>query len=179
MAKRIFQGVVLFFALYAFVFLPLGKKSALEHIRAIWATPAAQQAASEVKGGVTRLVRRLENEARKSSAGADRGLEQDDERDSKGAERDMAQLNGPERKTSGRRTAEDETAADKTAGDKTVGDKTVGDKTAGRKTAERKTSERGALERDMGEGMEAEAPRSTQKSRLRALSAEAPVRDEF
>jgi hypothetical protein len=78
MAKRIFQAVVLFFALYAFVFLPLGKKSALEHLRAIWATPAAQQAASEVKGGVKRLVRRLESEARKSAAGSERQLEERD-----------------------------------------------------------------------------------------------------
>jgi hypothetical protein len=90
MAKRIFQGVVLFFALYAFVFLPLGKKSALEHIRAIIGTPAAQQAASEVKGGVTRLVRRLESEARKSTDEVDRRLERDDdERDT--AERDTAE----------------------------------------------------------------------------------------
>jgi hypothetical protein len=82
MAKRIFQGVVLFFALYAFVFLPLGKKSALEHIRAVLGTPAAQEAASEVKGGVTRLVRRLESEARKSTDDTDRRLEEDgDERD--------------------------------------------------------------------------------------------------
>lgn len=80
MAKRIFQAVILFFALYAFVFLPLGKKSALEHIRAILGTPAAQEAASEVKGGVTRLVRRLESEARKSTE--DRELERDgDDRD--------------------------------------------------------------------------------------------------
>jgi hypothetical protein len=85
MAKRIFQGVVLFFALYAFVFLPLGKKSALEHIRAILGTPAAQEAASEVKGGVTRLVRRLESEARKSTEDSDRGLVQDDD------ERDAAE----------------------------------------------------------------------------------------
>lgn len=77
MAKRIFQGVVLFFALYAFVFLPLGKKSALEHIRAVLGTPAAKEAASEVKGGVTRLVRRLESEARKSTRDTDRRLEED------------------------------------------------------------------------------------------------------
>jgi hypothetical protein len=95
MAKRIFQGVVLFFALYAFVFLPLGKKSALEHIRAILGTPAAQEAASEVKGGVTRLVRRLESEARKSTEDTDRRLEPDadgkdaDERD---AERKEAEV---------------------------------------------------------------------------------------
>jgi hypothetical protein len=90
MAKRIFQGVVLFFALYAFVFLPLGKKSALEHIRAILGTPAAQEAASEVKGGVTRLVRRLESEARKSTADTD--LEQD------GAEGDDGEPEGGGRK---------------------------------------------------------------------------------
>jgi hypothetical protein len=89
MAKRIFQGVVFFFALYAFVFLPLGKKSALEHIRAILGTPAAQEAASEVKGGVTRLVRRLESEARKSTDDTDRTLQQDgDEPDRDDPDRD-------------------------------------------------------------------------------------------
>jgi hypothetical protein len=76
MAKRIFQGVVLFFAIYAFVFVPLGKKSALEHIQAIVGTPAAQDAAEEVKGGVTRLVRRLQDEARESTEEADRRLDE-------------------------------------------------------------------------------------------------------
>jgi hypothetical protein len=81
MAKRIFKGVILFFAIYAFVFVPLGKKTALEHIRAIVGTPAAQEAASEVKGGVTRLVRRLESEARKSTEEDDRRIDLiDDER---------------------------------------------------------------------------------------------------
>jgi hypothetical protein len=76
MAKRIFQGIVLFFAIYAFVFVPLGKKSALEHIQAIVGTPAAQDAASEVKGGVTRLVRRLQSEARESTEETDRYLDE-------------------------------------------------------------------------------------------------------
>lgn len=76
MAKRIFQGLVLFFAFYAFVFVPLGKKTALEHIRAIFGTPAAQEAASEVKGGVTRLVRRLQSEARESTEETDRLIEE-------------------------------------------------------------------------------------------------------
>jgi hypothetical protein len=109
MAKRIFQGVVLFFALYAFVFLPLGKKSALEHIRAIWATPAAQQAASEVKGGVTRLVRRLENEARQTTESSDRGLEPG-EADGDAAERDDAAKGAFERKSAERKTAERQAA---------------------------------------------------------------------
>ena len=72
MAKRIFHGVIFFFALYAFVFVPLGKKTALEHIRAIIGTPAAREAAEEVKGGVTRLVRRLESEARQSTERTER-----------------------------------------------------------------------------------------------------------
>jgi hypothetical protein len=78
MAKRIFQGVVLFFAIYAFVFVPLGKKTALEHVRAIVGTPAAQDAADEVKGGVTRLVRRLQDEARHSTESTDRRFEDED-----------------------------------------------------------------------------------------------------
>ena len=59
MVKRVFQLVVLFFAIYAFVFVPLGRKTALEHVRAIAGTPAAQQAASELQGSVKRLAHEL------------------------------------------------------------------------------------------------------------------------
>ena len=78
MVKRIFQGLIVFFALYAFVFVPLGKKTALEHLRAIFGTPQAREAAAEVKGGVTRLVRRLESEARQSTEKVDRRLREHD-----------------------------------------------------------------------------------------------------
>jgi hypothetical protein len=155
MAKRIFQGVVLFFALYAFVFLPLGKKSALEHIRAIWATPAAQQAASEVKGGVTRLVRRLESEARKSSGDTERAPPPGDEQHEPKAPtgRKMA-----ERRTAERRAAERTPAEGQ--------------------TSERETAAGDPRERDLVVvAEEADAPRSTRKPRLRALSAETPARD--
>jgi hypothetical protein len=74
MAKRIFQALVLFFAIYAFAFVPLGKKSALDHVRAILGTPAAQDAATEVKDGVGRLVRRLKSDARESTEKADEML---------------------------------------------------------------------------------------------------------
>ncbi len=77
MAKRILQGVIVFFAIYAFVFVPLGKKSAFEHVRAIFGTPAAHEAAAEVKGGVTRLVRRLQSEARQSTEDTDRMLDEE------------------------------------------------------------------------------------------------------
>lgn len=99
MAKRIFQGIVLLFALYAFVFMPLGKKSALEHIRAILGTSAAREAASEVKGGVTRLVKRLESEARKSTGkGADDvdPLEEEAAAESDGEVRTVGERRGAE-----------------------------------------------------------------------------------
>ena len=78
MVKRFFQVLVVFFAIYAFVFVPLGKKTALEHLRAIFGTPAAREAAEEVKGGVTRLVRRLQSEARQSTEKTDRRLREHD-----------------------------------------------------------------------------------------------------
>jgi len=93
MAKRIFHGVVLFFAFYAFVFVPLGKKTALQHLRAIFGTPAAQEAASEVKGGVTRLVRRLQSEARESTEEADRSIDEHMPRDA--APKDAPGSSGP------------------------------------------------------------------------------------
>jgi hypothetical protein len=65
--KRVFQMVVLFFAIYAFVFVPLGRKTALEHIRAIAETPAAHQAASELQGGVKRLVHELRDQAQREA----------------------------------------------------------------------------------------------------------------
>lgn len=67
MIKRFFQAVVLFFALYAFCFMPLGRKTALEHLRAIAGTPAAKQAASELGGSVTKLVNRLRSEGQRST----------------------------------------------------------------------------------------------------------------
>lgn len=71
MFKRLFQAVVFFFAIYAFVFVPLGQKTALEHVRAIAGTPAAKTAASELGGGVKRLAHELRNQARRVTEAAD------------------------------------------------------------------------------------------------------------
>ena len=71
MVKRVFQMVVLFFAIYAFVFVPLGRKTALEHIRAIAGTSAAKEAATELKGGVTRLAHELREQAQRSTEATD------------------------------------------------------------------------------------------------------------
>ena len=93
MAKRIFQAVVLFFAIYAFAFVPLGRKTALEHIRAIVGTPAAQQAATELQGGVKRLVHRLRDEAQRSAEDVDEDEEfaSDEEKPTTPPERSKAQ----------------------------------------------------------------------------------------
>lgn len=71
MFKRLFQAVVFFFAVYAFVFVPLGRKTALEHVRAIAGTPAAKTAASELGGGVKRLAHELRDQARRVTEAAD------------------------------------------------------------------------------------------------------------
>jgi hypothetical protein len=71
MVKRVFQVVVLFFAIYAFVFVPLGRKTALEHLRAIAGTSAAREAATELKGGVTRLAHELREQAQRSTEATD------------------------------------------------------------------------------------------------------------
>lgn len=75
MAKRAFQAVILFFAICGFLFVPLGKRTAIEHLQAIAGTPAAQQAASEMKSGVVRLVERLRSGAKESEADVDRSLQ--------------------------------------------------------------------------------------------------------
>jgi hypothetical protein len=61
--RRIFKTLVFFFAAYAFVFMPLGQKTALEHILAIVRTPQAQRAGSELKTGAERLVKKLKEKA--------------------------------------------------------------------------------------------------------------------
>jgi len=61
--RRIFKTLVFFFAAYAFVFMPLGDKTPLEHVIAIVKTPQAQKAGSELKTGAERLVKKLKEKA--------------------------------------------------------------------------------------------------------------------
>lgn len=79
MFKRIFQAMVLFFAVYAFVFVPLGQKTALEHVRAIAGTPAAKNAASELGGGVKRLAHELRDQARRATEAVDEQMAGEEE----------------------------------------------------------------------------------------------------
>ena len=59
LGKRAIDLAVLFFALYAFAFVPLGKRSAFDHLRAIFSTPPAKTAGEELGEGAGRLKRKL------------------------------------------------------------------------------------------------------------------------
>ena len=150
MVKRFFQVVVVFFAIYSFVFVPLGKKTALEHVRAIFGTPAAREAAEEVKGGVTRLVRRLQSEARQSTEKTDRRLSEHD-----AEQRDVAQTE-----------RENEPRAEMAPREARV------ERDEKRPRDERAQREESAARDDAARAEEAAAPRTP---KLRALSAGAPA----
>lgn len=53
--RRIAEGIIALFALLGFAFVPLGKKTALEHARDILSTPAAVNAFHEIGAAVGRL----------------------------------------------------------------------------------------------------------------------------
>ena len=48
--------VVLLFAVLGFVFVPLGQRTAFDHLRAVLATPAAADARQELSTAVSRIV---------------------------------------------------------------------------------------------------------------------------
>jgi hypothetical protein len=57
--RRLAESVVALFAVLGFAFVPLGRKTALEHSRDILTTPAAVNAFRELGGAVVRLRGRL------------------------------------------------------------------------------------------------------------------------
>ena len=57
--RRLAEGVVALFALLGFAFVPLGKKTALEHTLDIFTTPAARSAWLELGSATQRLRERL------------------------------------------------------------------------------------------------------------------------
>lgn len=57
--RRLAESVVALFAVLGFAFVPLGRKTALEHSRDILTTPAAVNAFREVGGAVLRLRGRI------------------------------------------------------------------------------------------------------------------------
>lgn len=57
--RRLAESVVALFAVLGFAFVPLGRKTALEHSRDILTTPAALNAVRELGSAVLRLRGRL------------------------------------------------------------------------------------------------------------------------
>jgi hypothetical protein len=57
--RRLAESVVALFAVLGFAFVPLGRKTALEHSRDILTTPAALNAFRELGGAVLRLRGRV------------------------------------------------------------------------------------------------------------------------
>jgi hypothetical protein len=58
-ARRVIELAVLFFAAYAFVFVPLGSRTGLDHCRAILHTRAAREAGKDIGKAADRLRERL------------------------------------------------------------------------------------------------------------------------
>lgn len=54
--RRFVDVTVLLFAAYAFAFVPLGRRTALEHARAILASPEAEDAGDELRQAGGRLI---------------------------------------------------------------------------------------------------------------------------
>jgi hypothetical protein len=57
--RRLAETVVALFALLGFAFVPLGQKTALEHARGIFTTPAARDAWRELAEATARLKDKL------------------------------------------------------------------------------------------------------------------------
>jgi hypothetical protein len=57
--RRVVEALVALFALLGFALVPLGRKTALEHTRDIFSTPAALNAFRELGGAALRLREKL------------------------------------------------------------------------------------------------------------------------
>jgi hypothetical protein len=57
--RRALEVCIAFFALYAFVFVPLGERTGFEHLRAILSTPEAERAGEEIKEASSRMLGEL------------------------------------------------------------------------------------------------------------------------
>jgi hypothetical protein len=57
--KRALEAAVLFFALYAFIFVPLGEKTGYQHLKAILSTEEAGRAGDELKTAGSRMLDEL------------------------------------------------------------------------------------------------------------------------
>jgi hypothetical protein len=61
--KRAFHGVVLFFAIIAFLRVPIGGHTGLEHVLAIFSTPPAREAGAALADAAEKLAERAREQA--------------------------------------------------------------------------------------------------------------------
>lgn len=57
--RRALELAVAFFALYAFIFVPLGERTGFQHLQAILSTPEAERAGKELEAASSRMLREL------------------------------------------------------------------------------------------------------------------------
>jgi hypothetical protein len=57
--KRALEAAVVFFALYAFLFVPLGEQTGFQHLKAILSTEEAGRAGNELKTAGSRMLSEL------------------------------------------------------------------------------------------------------------------------
>lgn len=78
LGRRLVEAGVGLFALLGFVYVPLGRLTGFEHVRAVFSTPAASAAIEDVTGSVLALRQRAEDfiTGRQSGLGPHRPTEQ-------------------------------------------------------------------------------------------------------
>ncbi len=68
LGRRAIEGALVLFAALGFCFVPLGKKTGLDHARAMLSTGAAKEAGAGVAEAFTRLRQRIVNPKRSGKA---------------------------------------------------------------------------------------------------------------
>lgn len=80
-AKSGVNAIILLFALYGFVALPLGKKTAYQHLKAILSTQEAEDAGGELREAGGRMVEELIKPAPSGEAKIDSEFELEAEKE--------------------------------------------------------------------------------------------------
>jgi hypothetical protein len=65
--KRLFNGIILLLAALAFFFVPVGRKTAAQHLVAIFTTTPAREAATAFAGAAKLLAARVATEVERAT----------------------------------------------------------------------------------------------------------------
>ena len=111
LGRRAIDAIVVLFALLGFAFVPLGKRTALEHTRAIFASSAAADAARELAQATGRLKQRM-IDTLNGTSGHDTAKERAPERPQHGSEKRHSHAPRPDSKPSLAKRAAADAGAD-------------------------------------------------------------------